>query len=843
MKLALKVVAAQVMLLLVIPFYSINAQKIQSAVTDKAIQSLTLEEKAALLVGAQEILSAPEDSRKIQQNVPGAWAYTHAVTNPRLPALAIADVYGGVRCGKSAAEAKTVFPMPSVLSASWNKTLMHQVGGAMAKEALASGADVLLAPALNVVRHPLSGKNVEYFSEDPELVARLASAMIKGMQAQGIPVCVKYWYVDNQETNRSALNVVADQVTLREIYLKSFEKVIRETRPWGVMAAYPKVNAVYQSEDKSMLTDVLRGQWQYGGVILTDRYAGGDAVAQVEAGVNALLPGSRQQYDSLLSAVRSGRLPEEVLNQRVRELIGAIQQTPSYKKLKPVRPDASANARLAYTAAAESIVLLKNLDDCLPLASQWKKIAFYGVASYHFIQGGSGASVNNSLPQLFMKADYVSDPTVTNTYLTHLKTYLPEEKKPAPAAVPAKPGTPAPANQKDPASVKTQPAAPQAGQAKPAQNAPQAKPAASAKPVTATPAKPATTAKAATATPAKPATPPMSPAERMAADLRKVAEYPFPVQPEELFPSKSALQQHLKTSQLAIITIGRRAEPGKDRKLENGYQLSEEEIRLIRDVCTAYHKWGKKVIVILNVDGIVDVTSWHELPDAILWCGMCGQGGPEALFDILTGKVTPSGKLPCVWPITFDQFPSSAYFPMQYKGVERVPTVGNRFQPTAYPYVDEVPFAEGRQIGYRYFDEHPADVRYSFGYGLSYTTFAYDNQRVERHGDSLIVSVRITNSGTKPGKEVVQVYVAPQRRNREPERPMKILCDFAKTRLLQPGESQVMVMRFAESDLAFYSETNRSWMLEKGSYTVKIGASANDIRSQWPLQFLEDKTF
>ena len=157
--------------------------------------------------------------------------------------------------------------------------------------------------------------------------------------------------------------------------------------------------------------------------------------------------------------------------------------------------------------------------------------------------------------------------------------------------------------------------------------------------------------------------------------------------------------------------------------------------------------------------------------------------------------------------------------------------------------MDEVPFTEGRQIGYRYFDEHPGDVRYSFGFGLSYTTFAYDKQRVDRQGDSLIVSVRVTNTGNKAGKEVVQAYVSPQRRNREPERPIKILCDFAKTRLLQPGESQVVVMRFAESDLAFYSESRRVWMLEKGSYTVKIGASANDIRLQWPLQFLEDKVF
>ena len=676
--------------------------------------------------------------------------------------------------------------------------MLREVGAAIGKEALASGVDVVLAPALNVVRNPLSGRNAAYFSEDPMLVMRLATAMIKGLQSQGVQVCLKYWYIDHQESNRTNVNVLVNQRTLREIYLKTFEKVIRETRPWGVLAAYPQVNGLYQTEDNLMLTGMLRDHWQYEGVVLTDRYAGHDAVAQLLAGTDCLMPGSKAQYDTLLAACRDGRISESQLDAATRRLLTAITKTPTYAKLKPVRADAAAHARLAYKAASESVVLLTNVGESLPLDTHFKKMALYGVAAYHDVPVSPmlHSQSATSLVQEFMKGGYIPIPLATSTYVTHFKSLIPKEKKAEPAPAPA-----APAKGRQPA-----------------------------------PAKPA-----GKSTPARP--PQLSAEAQLAADLKQIAEYPFPTLPEELLPGKAALQQHIKTAQFAVICIGRMPQEGRDRTVENGYQLTETELTLIREVCAAYHKWGKKVIVVLNVEGMVHMADWVEYPDAILYAGHAGQAGPTAVRDIITGKVNPSGKLTMVWPKQYRDIPSSHYFPDKYQGKPRPAKVGNDYPATGYMFVDEVPYTENFRIGYRYFDEHQELVQYPFGYGLSYTLFAYDKLKVDRTADSVLVQVRVTNTGKVAGMESVQLYVSPQRKNLHMEKPLKEMYDFAKTRLLQPDESQLVTMRFALRDMASFDENQQCWVLERGNYTLKVGSSSNNIRTQWPLQVLETITY
>jgi len=283
-------------------------------------------------------------------------------------------------------------------------------------------------------------------------------------------------------------------------------------------------------------------------------------------------------------------------------------------------------------------------------------------------------------------------------------------------------------------------------------------------------------------------------------------------------------------------------EAGRDRSLENGYRLSEMELSLIRDVCAAYHKWGKKVYVILNVEGMVDVSEWQEYPDAILYCGHAGQAAPAVLFDIMVGKCNPSGKLAAVWPKQYNNIPSSYNFPDKYTGKPRLPKVGNDNPMTGYMFVDEVAYAENIRIGYRYFDEHQDQVQYPFGYGLGYTSFACDKLKVDRKGDSVYVQVRVTNTGKMEGKESVQLYVSPQRKNLSMEKPLKVMVDFAKTRALRPDESQLLSMSFSVWDIASFDESHLCWVLEKGNYTLKIGGSSADIRTQWPLQIMETRT-
>ncbi|MBQ2488438.1 MAG: glycoside hydrolase family 3 protein [Bacteroidales bacterium] len=809
MKTCEKVVATLLMLLIVILFPSAYAQQSSNPAVEKTLTALSVEEKLALLVGAEEILKDTIETQKAQINVPGAWAYTHAKSKPKITSVVFADVRGGLLFkprtdDKANGVTVTLFPVPSVLAASWNKNLLWEVGAAIAKEASAAGVDVVTSPALNVVRNPLSGRNNEYFSEDPVLVSRLASAMIKGLQSQGVQVCLKYWFIDHQETNRVNVNALVGQRTLREIYLKTFERVIRETRPWGVLAACPQVNGVFQTEDPSMLTDLLRGSWGYEGVVVTDRYAGHDAVAQLKAGTDCLLPGSKAQYDTLLSAYRAGKITEDQINKAAGRLIAAMMKTPSYTKAKRARPDAAAHANLAYKAACESVVLLKNVAESLPLDTHSKKVAFYGVSAYHDVPCNPQVHymAASSLVSEFIKAGYIINPQVSNSYIVHLKSFIPKEEKKEPAPAPA--------------------------------NAAKGKPAASR-----------TNGNAAKATDkgggVRP--PQLSGEEQMKLDLKQIAGYPFQEMPQELMPSRNALQQQVKYSQFAVVSIGRMSVEGRDRTEENGYRLTEAELTLIREVCAAYHKFGKKVFVVLNVEGMVDVSDWLDYPDAILFCGHAGQGAPAAVRDILIGKVNPSGKLTAVWPKQYKDIPSSHYFPENYMGKPRPAKVGNDYPATGHMFVDEVPYTENFRIGYRYFDEHQDQVRFPFGYGLSYTVFAYDKLKVERVGDSVRVQVRVTNTGRVAGKESVQLYVSPQRKNLRMEKPLKEMYDFAKTRLLQPDESQVLSMSFALRDMASFDENMQSWVLEKGNYTLKVGASSNDIRTQWPLQILETTSY
>ena len=787
----MKVSVRLAVLLMIIPSYFLNAQKINNSTVEKTLSSLTVDEKVALLVGAQEVLPAGTEVQVPQNVYADAWAYTHAIPKKKITSVIFADVKGGVVSAAHPTLKTTAFPMPSVLAASWNRELLQEVGAALAREALSAGVDVLTAPSANVLRNPLEGRNTEYFSEDPVLVAQLASAMVKGMQSQGVQVCLKYWCIDNQEANRTNVNVLLDQRTLREFYLRSFEKVVKECQPWGILAAYPMLNGTYQTEDAALLDSVLRAQWKYEGVVVSDRYAGHDALKQFAAGTGVLLPGSKAQYETLLEAVKSGRITEEQLDAVVRRWIEAMMQTPAYSKIKKPVPDLKAHAELARKAAGESIVLLKNMDECLPLKdARIKKIGFYGLASYRFVPGDGSVNATEctSLVQLLTKAGYTPDPVIVTAYQNYFKSLLPPEKKETPKAAPA------------------------------AKN---------------TAAKPA----------AKPAVPQLTPAERMEQELAKIASCPFKSMPKELAFTKTVLQQHVKSSQMAVITIGRTSAQGLDRRLMNGYQLSDMEVTMIHDVCAAYHKWGKKVVVILNVDGAVDVTPWVEFPDAILWCGQAGQGGPAALTDIILGKVNPSGKLTSLWPKAYRQLPSAANFPENYSGKACEPKVGNDNPMTGYASADECVFAEKMQIGYRYFDEHQDQVMYPFGYGLSYTTFAYDKMFLERKGDNIYVRVRVTNTGKVAGKESLQLYVSPQRRPNSIEKPLKTLVGFTKTGVLAPGESQEVSLSFPLTDLTVYDGQHRQWLLEKGNYAVKVGASSNNIHTQYPLQIVKDQTY
>lgn len=714
----------------------------------------------------------------------------------------------------------TVFPVPFILANSWNKELATRVGMAVAKESAANpDVDVVVAPALNLIRNPLTGNNWAYFSEDPVLTYQMAKSYMEGIKRMKVPFVIKYYGLYNQENQRDEVNVLIDRRTFYEYYMRPFEKICKSMPVWGILTAYPKINGEYVSECTFLIKKLLRNKWNYTGLVLSDIYVGQNLFNQFKAGTNFVLKSKEEQKDSLMQAIRDGRITEEEIDEHLRLYFNMYMQAVTNRPKPAVNMDEQ--HRLAKEAASESIVLVKNLDDALPVTSVIKRVAFYGTSSYRLIQSPNMHTINGSfsiqaaqypsLVKLFMESGYNLDPSLANLYVKHLKQYLPEEQKPATA----KPGT---------AANKTSTAKPGAATARTSTS--------TAKHATATARTSASAPRTTNSTATKNAAskPGTNPAEQLKKDLDKVASIPLEVKHSELEVNKTMAQQYAKTSQMGIIVIGHTNEPGKDRSLEKDYQLSETEINMIKNVCAAYHSWGKKVIVVLNVDGPVDFTSWHEYPDAILLCGMAGEGMAEALFDIITGKTNPSGKLNMVYSKKFEEYPSSHFFQN-----------GTNVKPNSDESdFEEINYSERFRIGYRYFDEHYEQVLYPFGYGLSYTTFAYDKITMQRKADSILVQVRVTNTGKYSGKEVVQLYVSPQRKNLKLEKPLKELKDFAKTKILKPGESQIVIMRFSEYDLSAFDDITNKWVTSAGNYTIKLGASSQDIKLQYPLQLTEN---
>jgi beta-glucosidase len=282
---------------------------------------------------------------------------------------------------------------------------------------------------------------------------------------------------------------------------------------------------------------------------------------------------------------------------------------------------------------------------------------------------------------------------------------------------------------------------------------------------------------------------------------------------------------YAKNYDVAIITIGRSSGEGSDRN-KSDFELSDNEKQMIKGVCTAFHAQKKKVIIVLNIGGVVETKSWNSDPDAILLAWQPGEEAGNAIADLLSGKVSPSGKLPDTFPISINDVPSTANFPTDYKGSmswdSKQASTGN------VKNVDVTDYAEGINVGYRYFVTSGKQVSYPFGYGLSYTTFSYSNAKVQKKGNKYVATITVRNDGEREGKEIVQLYVtAPKSKL---EKPMMELKAFAKTRTLKPGESQAISMTFTNYDLASYDITTQSWVTDAGQYQARFAASSADIR-------------
>lgn len=716
------------------------------------VKSLTLDEKLHLVIGQNLDVDAAGTAvvGATKNYVPGAAGNTYAISRLGITPAVLADGPAGLRIDPTRKDDIntyycTHFPIGTLLASTWNTDLVKHVGKAIGNEAKEYGVDVLLAPALNIHRNPLCGRNFEYYSEDPFVAGKIAVAYVKGVQSNGIGTSIKHFAVNNQETNRQGVDAIVSQRALREIYLKPFEIAVKEAKPWTVMSSYNYINGTYASQSHDLLTTVLRDEWGFDGMVMTDWYGGKDAVEQMKAGNDLLMPGRKQQYDQLKSVLSDGSLSMKVVDENISRILAMVMRTPRFHNYKyNNQPDLKGHASVTRQSAVEGMVLLKN-NGALPF-NNINKVALFGNCSYGFIAGGTGSgNVNRaytvSLLEGMKNAGLKTDDSMQAEYAQHI------------------------------AYAKTQVKEPEG---------------------------------------------PM--ARFLSAPL-----------PKEKVYDDDRLAAIAESNDVAVVTIGRLSGEFVDRKLSD-FNLSEEENALLHKVCDAFHAKNKKVVVLLNIGGVIETASWKNLPDAILLAWQAGQEGGNSVADILTGKVSPSGKLTMTFPNSFADHASSDNFPTEGKMIafdrNNADGVGNKQKQKN---IDYTCYAEDVYVGYRYFDSFDKAVSYPFGYGLSYTSFVYSNAAVKRNGSKVVVSVDVANNGKTSGKEVVELYVsAPD--SKLMNKPMKELKAFAKTRNLAPGEHETLTMTFDCHDLASFDEQQSAWRVDAGRYQLLIGSSSRDIR-------------
>ena len=404
---------------------------------EEVMSKLSLEDKAHFVIGVGMAGFSGDDAviGATQSLVPGAAGTTYPLDSLDIPAVVLADGPAGLRIdatreGDSATYYCTHFPIGTLLASTWNQKLVEEVGQAIGEEVKEYGADVLLAPALNIMRNPLCGRNFEYYSEDPVVAGKTASAYIKGVQKNDVGTSIKHFAANNQETNRMNTDAHISQRALREIYLKGFEIAIKESKPWTVMTSYNYINGVYTSESKDLVETILRDEWGYEGTVMTDWFGGKDGAKQMWAGNDMLQPGKNEQFDSIVAGVKSGKLDVADLDRSVQRTLNLVEKSPRFQGYQfSNKPDLKAHAAVTRQSAAEGMVLMKN-NETLPLKENVKNVALYGCTSYDFIAGGTGSgNVNHAYVVSLLDGIKNGGYTVSDEIKTAYEQYIAAAKE------------------------------------------------------------------------------------------------------------------------------------------------------------------------------------------------------------------------------------------------------------------------------------------------------------------------------------------------------------------------------------------------------------------------------
>ena len=713
----------------------LNAAAASSQVTDKEkvqmekrieklIKKMTLEEKVGLLHGNSKF-------------------YVAGVERLGIPEWSLSDGPHGVRAEINrhdwayagwTNDSASYFPTGTAFAAAWNPELAYRRGEVLGEEARWRKKDVLLGPGVNIIRSPLCGRNFEYMSEDPSMNSVLAVAYIKGLQSRDVACSVKHFAVNNQETNRTTVDVECSERALREIYLPAFKAAVQEGGALTVMAAYNKFRGEFCAENNYLVRKILRNEWGFDGVYVTDWGAAHSTVPSMEAGLDLEMGTLIDKYEDwyyanpLIEAVKSGKIPMSLVDEKVGDVLRVMIKTnvlDPKKRFGPGSMNTKEHQQATYDAAAEAIVLLKNQNNLLPLDfSSIKSLAVIGDnATRKHSNGGLSSEI---------KAVYEVTPL---------------------EALRAKWG--------DKVDI------------------------------------------------------------RFAQGYEKLSTFVEGSnngQSSGTFSSKTQESDALlkeavevaRTSDVALLVCGLNHDYDTESFDRLNMDIPYGQVELIQEVVKA----NPRTIVVMIAGSPLNMAAVDICSPAIVWAWFNGMEGGNALVDVLSGKVNPSGKMPFTTPVSLDQSPAHA--------------LGN------FPGRDlKVNYEEDILVGYRWFDTKGLPVVYPFGYGLSYTTFDYSNLNTDKEtydqADTIQATFTLTNTGDREGAEVAQLYVS------DPVcsvmRPVKELKGFKKV-FLKPGESRRITLDIPVSSLAFYSEAQSQFVVEPGEFILQLGASASDIKQK-----------
>ena len=517
------------------------------------------------------------------------------------------------------------------------------------------------------------------------------------------------------------------------------------------MTSYNKINGTYACERADLITDILRREWGFKGMVMSDWAGGVHPTLQMLAGNDLLMPGRQSQRSELEKNIKNGTLPMEIIDRNIKHILQCVLLTPRYRGYSPDNnPDLMVNASITRKAAIEGMVLLKNNRETLPINPKAKKVAVFGVTSYDFIAGGTGSGdVNHAYVVSLIEGLKNSRLCIDEDLKSLYENYIPEAQK------------------------------------------------------------------------------------KIKKNIGEYARFLPEGKIDEMDITDINISSYAETNDVALITIGRTSGEFADRLIGSNYNLTDVEQNMLETVCNEFHRKGKRVIVILNVCGVVETQSWIEKPDAVLLAWMPGQEGGNSVLDLLTGKETPSGRLPMTWPLTYDDVPSKDDFPVPdsisdedlMESIEGFITENIKSQTRKN--FDETTYNDDIYVGYRYYTTKGKKVSYPFGYGLSYTSFKYDSPIITKKDDgSIEINVDIENIGKFKGKEVVQVYVSAP--GKEMDKPSLELKAFAKTKELLPGERENVYIVIPCESLASFCQKDNQWKVEAGEYKIMIAKNASD---------------